>query len=338
MRNDITQIEQTAAHWAVRVDSPLTIEERQALDAWLAHDSRHLGAFVRASAQWQDFDRLGSMIKGSMVKGSMVMNAELTRDRGAAAAVAPQQRFNRRSLIAALMAGVGVTGLGWSTLLPAGTLYSTGVGEIRRIALEDGSTLVLNTDSQVRVNFSTQLRELNLLQGEALFEVANDLAGRPFEVRANDWRLRAAGTVFNLRLRGTEVDVTVSEGAVDLQRIGAVDANASAQRITANEEFILDTTHQAVSIEKLEPRRIEQRLAWVRGMVAFSGEPLATAVAEINRHNRRKLVIDDAALAAQPVVGAFRATDIDGFAAAVAAALNAEAVVQDSSVHLRIRS
>jgi len=70
-------------------------------------------------------------------------------------------------------------------------------------------------------------------------------------------------------------------------------------------------------------------------MVAFSGESLADAVAEINRHNRRQIIIDDAELAQQPVVGAFRATDSEAFAAAAAAALGARSVAEDDALHLR---
>jgi transmembrane sensor len=82
----------------------------------------------------------------------------------------------------------------------------------------------------------------------------------------------------------------------------------------------------------------ERRLAWRDGMVSFAGEPLTTAVKEINRHNRRWIVVDDPTLASRPVVGIFRANDPDNFAATVATALGAQSVDQDDAIHLRLRS
>jgi transmembrane sensor len=219
-------------------------------------------------------------------------------------------------------------------LAPAEDLYASAVGEVRRIPLEDGSTLMLNTDSRARVRFSRAAREVRLLQGEALFEVAHD-AHRPFIVQSADWEVRALGTVFGVRLRGTQVDVTVSQGVVELGKSGA--AGEAPRRISAREHSLLAPA-QPIQVQQLPEAALERRFAWLNGMVAFSGETLADAVTEINRHNRRQIVIDDAALAQQPVVGAFRATDIAAFAAAAAAALGAQAVSEGDTVHLRLAS
>lgn len=314
----MTTIDEQAALWRARADAGrLPPDEQQQLDAWLGADPRHLGAWVRLGARWQDLDRL------------VALNA------GQAMAPAPRfALFSRRAAIAASLGGVGAAALGWSLLSPAGELYSTTVGEVRRIPLADSSTLILNTNSAVRVHLRRRSRDVQLLSGEALFEVAPD-PQRPFVVRANQWQVRAVGTVFGVRLRGAEVDVTVTEGAVDLDRGGA-GVTPAARRLSANEESILQPA-AAVRIDQLAPRHVERRFAWTNGMVVFSGESLREAAAEVNRHNRRQLVIDDAALAAQPVVGAFRATDLDGFAAAAAAALDADTFSIADRVHLRPR-
>jgi transmembrane sensor len=70
-------------------------------------------------------------------------------------------------------------------------------------------------------------------------------------------------------------------------------------------------------------------------MVAFDGEPLSLAVAEVNRHSRRKIVIDDPELEAQPIVGRFRAADAEGFCRVAAVALGATAVEEGNTIHLR---
>lgn len=315
----IAPTEDIAAGWAVRLAAhSLTAEEQQQLNAWLAEDLRNLGALVKARAQWCDLDRLGAMA-GERTHPRLALDVT-------------HRPWNRRALIAAGLGGVGLLSLGWSVWAPAGEYYATEVGEMRRIPLRDGSTLVLNTHSQARVHFTAEQREVRLLQGEALFEVAHDTR-RPFIVRTENWQVRAVGTVFGVRLRGAEVDVTVSEGAVELNGNGI----AQAPRVAANEQSILGP-EQVIRVEKIPLTTVERRFAWLNGMVAFSGESLAEAVSEINRHNRRQIVIDEETLAQQPIVGAFRATDSEGFTAAAAAALGAETVKDGETLHLRIGS
>lgn len=315
-------IEQSAAEWAVRMASgPLSAALQEQLDAWLAVDRRHLGALVRARAQWSDFDRLGAVAQPEQPQSSAVEDW----------AAAGSFNWSRRGLLAASLGALGLAGLGWSAWAPAGERYVTGIGEVRRIPLRDGSTLVLNTDSEARVHFVEKLRKVHLLRGEALFEVAHD-ADRPFLVTTSRWEVRAIGTVFDVRVRGAEVDVTVSEGAVELAHSDAPEANP--QRIAANEHTLLAPA-APIRVQKIPVATVERRFAWLNGMVAFSGETLDEAVAEINRHNRQQLVIDDRELATQPVVGAFKATDPHGFAAAAAAALGAQAIQQGDSLHLR---
>lgn len=326
MTQSANEIDAQAAEWTIRLNTGvLASDDQQALDAWLALDARHLGALVKARAQWQRVDSVAAL------RVAPEMESQSPPALGFLSAI----KWNRRALLAAGLAGVAMVGLGWSTLVPADDYYTTAVGEMRRIALADGSTLILNTDSAARVRLTHEQRSVRLLRGEAVFEVAHDSA-RPFIVTANAWRVRAVGTVFGVRLRDEEVDVTVSQGAVELQS-GATTKNLTGARVTANEQSMLKPV-MPVHVERIPPQRVEQRFAWLNGMVAFSGESLGEAAAEINRHNRRQLVIDDETLASQPIVGAFKATDIDAFAAAAAAALDAEEVTHGNAVHLRLRN
>jgi transmembrane sensor len=128
----------------------------------------------------------------------------------------------------------------------------------------------------------------------------------------------------------------VTEGVVEL-----VDNSTSGggviRRIAANERAtVMETSH--VQVQSMPHAEAERRLAWRDGMVDFAGEPLTTAVEEINRHNHRQIVVDDPILASRPVVGLFRATDPDNFATTVATALDAQSVDQGDAIHLRQRS
>jgi transmembrane sensor len=247
-------------------------------------------------------------------------------------------------MLAAAVAGVGALGGGlfWTILRNDRERYLSGIGEVRRIALADGSTLLLNTNSEAIVRLTKQRRDVRLVRGEALFEVTHD-ESRPFIVQANDTGVRAVGTAFAVRLENAQVDVTVTEGVVEVADLGTmsgfdqgVPATSSVvvKRVAAHQRAIVAPARPP-DVEPVAPAEADRRLAWREGMVSFDGELLQTAVSEINRHNRRQIVIDDPWLASMPVVGVFRATDLDGFAAAAAAALKARATTDGDIIRLQ---
>jgi transmembrane sensor len=251
--------------------------------------------------------------------------------------------MSRRLLLAASVAAitVGGGGLSWMFIRAGRERYVSGIGEVRRIALTDGSTMILNTDSEVTVHLTKAQRDIHLLRGEALFEVAHDTA-RPFVVQANDTAVRAVGTAFAVRLETAQVDVTVTEGVVEVSgrpppsgsgQVASPPSGVTSRRVAANECVVITRATQS-ELESIPLADLNRRLAWREGMVSFDGESLHTAVAEINRHNRRQIVIDDPVLAGRPVVGVFRATDLDGFAAAAATALRARAVPDGDVIRL----
>jgi transmembrane sensor len=327
----VEPINERAARWAVRADAGrLSPDEQRELDLWLNADPRHRGAYVRARAQWVDLDRLAAL-RGPAC--SMTDNVK--------ASVA----MSRRQMLAASVATITILGggLSWFLLRGGRERYASGIGEVRRIALEDGSTMLLNTATAVTVQFSKQQRDIRLIRGEALFEVAHDKA-RPFLVRANDIAVRAVGTAFAVRLEAAQVDVTVTEGMVEVADSATAPvsgpsapaaARPEAKRVTANERVVIASS-RAPEIRPISLAETDRQLAWREGMVSFDGESLQTAVAEINRHNRRQIVIDDPTLGAKPVVGIFRATDLDGFSAAAAAALKARAIPDGDVIRLKL--
>ena len=317
-------IDAQAARWAVRAAADdLSPEEQRALDEWTRADPRHLGAYIAARAQWLDLDRLAAL------HGP----AEATRITS----------VSRRHLLAACTAALALTGgtFAWLRYQAGVTRYVSGIGEVRRISLEDGSTLLLNTNTEVEVSLGKRQRKVYLVRGEALFEVAPDKT-RPFVVIANDTAVRAVGTAFAVRLESNRVDVTVTEGVVEVassNQIPASDATESPvlmhrlQHVSATERVVITAAH-APQISTLAPAEADRQLAWREGMVSFDGESLGAAVAEINRHNRRQIVVSDPQLVDKPIVGVFRATDPVGFSAAVADILKATASTDGQTIRL----
>jgi transmembrane sensor len=98
----------------------------------------------------------------------------------------------------------------WSERYPT---YITDIGERRSITLADGSTVDLNVRSRIRIEFSSGERDVELLDGQALFQVAKD-KNRPFIVRSGDATVRAVGTEFDVYRKENGTTVTVLEGRV----------------------------------------------------------------------------------------------------------------------------
>ena len=308
-----------AARWVVRLDAgALSEEEQREFDAWLEAAPHHRGALIRARAAWVDLDRIGALAGGSTTTEPTAVT-----DR-------------RRWLLAAGIAGLAILGTSWLALHIDRDVYESGIGEIRRVTLADGSSMLLNTASKAVVLFDDATREIRLERGEALFHVRKD-AARPFIVRTVNLTIRAVGTAFAVRVDEAQVDVTVTEGVVEIARARERGRETrpveEPKRLVANQRAVVKTA-EPVAIELVEPSIAQRRLAWRDGMVAFDGEPLGEAVAEVNRHSRRQIIIDDAALAARPVVGIFRASDVEAFSEAAATALGVRAVDEGDVIRL----
>jgi transmembrane sensor len=276
-----------------------------------------------------DLDRLGALAARRAQPAGRIVEPLRTTTRVA-------HRFtNRRGVIAAgVMALVfGGAGVWWTRR--HGQVYISEVGEIRSVTLADGSHMVLNTATEATVDFDRVRREIQLTLGEGLFEVAKDPA-RSFIVQTRFASVRAIGTVFAVRAVNHRVDVTVTEGVIEVVNINGPDSGVT-HRVAANERAtVTETGH--IEIRSVSHAEAERRLAWREGLIEFDGESLTDAVEEINRYNHRHVLVGDPTLAARPIVGRFRANDPGDFAATVAIALGAQRTVEDDTIYLRQRS
>jgi transmembrane sensor len=215
--------------------------------------------------------------------------------------------------------------------------YVSGIGERRVLHIEDGSTITMNTRSRMRVWLTQHARDIELLEGEALFDVAHD-PSRPFRVHVGHTVVEAVGTQFSVYRgeRGTKVSVVegrvkifayqspapliLNPNAVAWTDMGATDIERPPPPIpvAAREEAQVSTEGGGTADFDVERRavsaqEIEHHLAWVNGQLVFENATLAETIAEFNRYNRRKLQIDDPTLAQIHLGGAFSSTNVDEF-------------------------
>ncbi|HWW27639.1 MAG TPA: FecR domain-containing protein, partial [Caulobacter sp.] len=180
-RETAEDIEAEAARWVWRLDRDGRVPELEIqLEAWLAGDARRRGAFLKAESVWTLLDLAGG-----------TASRPFTR---------PARPVSRRVLLAGTGGAIAAAMVGAGVLMLREDRFSTGVGEVRRVPLEDGSAVAINTASAVEVAFQRTQRTIRLKDGEAWFQVAKDVQ-RPFVVEAGAVRVRAVGTAFSVRRR-----------------------------------------------------------------------------------------------------------------------------------------
>jgi transmembrane sensor len=249
----------------------------------------------------------------------------------------PASDKRRWTVPLAAAAAVAVAALGaviWLAYERNGwTEYSTDLGSLERVVLDDGSIVSLNTNSTMRAQLTAERRHIVLERGEALFKVAKD-AKRPFDVEAGDTIVRAVGTEFSVRVRepastagSADIEVLVKEGRVAIdppkpdERVTTLPSTTST--LSAGESVVI-SDHQ-VRVQKVPVETVERKLLWTEGRIWFERETLKNVVAEFNRYNRRQMVISDPAIENIRIGGGFDATDPESFIAALERTVNVRA-------------
>ena len=314
-RDSSADIDAAAAAWAARVDrGPLSDEDQAALEAWAAADPRRAGAYAKALAVSAHLDRARGL------------GTDFAPSRHPAAKAVDRRRLLATGGMLAAASVIGAVGYGAHSLRGRVT---TAKGDIRRAPLADGSAVTLNTDTTIRAAFSDKIRRVELLRGEALFDVAKDPA-RPFVVVAGDVRVRAVGTSFTVRTRADgQADVIVREGVVEVWR----GAEGKPVRLAAAHAVQAPSTGALVPTT-IGAAAVDRALAWRQGQIDLDGLTLGQAAAEFARYSDRRIVIDDPRVAALKMTGLFSASDPDGFARAAALSLGLTATPQADGVAL----
>jgi len=311
-------IETEAREWLIRLDgdTPLTSVEITALRKWAERSPAHRQELKRISRFWDNANILTEL---AIPLNSNHMQGSLT---GIVTGIIAEYRL--AAVAAVFLLAIGITFTYWMTLPESNTtgngIYGTAIGQLRTVALPDGSSMQLNTDSQVQVDYGSSVRKIRLLRGESLFEVTHD-PDKPFEVYAGGNMIRAVGTAFSVQLMDDKVKVTVAEGKVELVAVknkstALEDKNPGAQPAQERLGFLEHGQSATLSntinqLQTLVQQELDKQLSWRHGFLSFSGEPLKKVVREINRYTPVTIEIADPELENLPVGGRFRVDDLD---------------------------
>src|SRR5581483_5979713 len=169
--------------------------------------------------------------------------------------------------------------------------YSTPIGGIESVPIADGSQVTLNTDTRIRVDVDEHQRRVVLDRGEAFFQVAKDPT-RPFIVVVGTQRVIAVGTQFSVRREAGEVQVAVTEGKVRVEDLSSSSLVGTPENVFLTPGSVARANDTGVMVQRRSVADVEAQLSWRSGVLRFRQITLAAAVAEFNRYNVRKIVID----------------------------------------------
>lgn len=312
-----------ACAWVAQLETGrLSASDIAALREWMARSPQHAREIKGIAEHSGDLSLLTDMAEPM----AAVIESGLRR---------PAWRLRAPRLAFAAVAAMAFALVVSITLInPISTdsaIYKTAIGEIQSIELPDGTTVKLNTASQIEIDFTKMQRRVRLVSGEALFDVAHNSA-RPFKVYAGETVSEAIGTSFVVRLRNTVTELAVVEGMVAFsnlaQSVRPADTQAvtpeiaepaSGQRVIVNAGNILTSTqigeaelaNAPVELPVIETREIQRKLSWTEGLFDFSQTPLDEVVAEITRHHDVSIEIVDPDLRALRFGGMFRTGDVE---------------------------
>jgi transmembrane sensor len=303
-----TSIPTEAADWYARLRAQnLSQLEAARFRAWLAGDPARRREFETIDTFWDD---LAAIEKSPEVRR---VRAELSARR--------RRNGERRWFAVAATLVVAMAGA-WTAWQFNVDRYVTNVGEQRTIPLADGSLITLNTDTELRLHYSKTKRAIELLRGQANFDVAKD-ANRPFVVDAGGGEVQAVGTVFDVYKSADTVTVTLIEGKVAItpgypmsndvrgnsvpaakEIFAAAPESTGAKFILAVGEQLSYATAGAVKRVSADVPRVT---AWRTRKLDFRNTPILEAIAEANRYSREQIVLEAPALRDARISGTFEA-------------------------------
>jgi transmembrane sensor len=272
----LSNVDAEAVAWVVRLTSgDASAAERVAFEQWRVESPAHDKAFSEA---WKLWSGLGNVLLPPVVvllPPVVVADVALARKPpvGALRRLRPRAAIALAASIALLLGIGGHMARSWHD-------HVTRPGQREVVALADGSSIQLGSDSAIDIRYAAGERRVRLVRGEAYFDVIHD-AQRPFVVDAGDDAIHDIGTAFSVRMDSGGVMVVVQRGAVE------VTGDAVAVRLEPNQRVRYGKGRNAHA----EPANIVEDLAWTSGHLIFEDRPLHEVVDEINRNFASSVVL-----------------------------------------------
>ena len=304
-------IDAQAASWFARNRNDTGRADRKAFAAWQSEPA-HARAYAEFEQLWADLAQLQQLNKPTPLP---VRKTSVWRPALAVAA----------ALVCALL----TSNLGAPRELFHAQVAAHAKG-MRTLHLPDGSTLYVNANTRLRLDFNSHQRVVHLDQGQLYIEVAPDKE-RPLFVQAGEANVRVVGTGFDVRRSKQQLVVSVAHGQV------AFDANAKvpATLLGAQQRATFSYAKGTLQQQTLEAGEVAD---WRGGHVSFRNRELASLMDELSLYRPQAPLLVDSAVAQLKVSGNLDVNDPDALLNALPALLPVKTVaLADGNIRIEPR-
>ena len=306
--------EAEAIKWLVKTEhGPLREQEENAFQTWIKQSDAHKAAFDTLHSTWDmmtltAFDKattetpLSSQPQRSWAQTLVEVFTSLQ---------APKPVLAATTLLAISV----FTFAYWDTGNPSENglnspknitdQFATAVGEQSDHTLKDGSSIRLNTNTQLTAQMTSDSRRINLLNGEAFFNVSHD-PSRPFVIKAGAHEVTVLGTKFSVYKHSAIVEVSVQSGHVSVRQIG--EEQTTPVTLLAGQKVIASKKTGFGNIQHPDP---DQAFAWTNGLLFFDNVSLPNALLEIERYFPRNILLRCSTARIQRISGIFRIDNME---------------------------
>ncbi len=301
-------VEQRAADWLILLrEAPENVALRDRFEAWLDLDPAHVCAWVAVSETFAVMAEIGPNLEGRWEADRLAPSRPARRgwrfrSIGHGGPVRPG------GIVAGAIAASLALWLAPVALLHVQSDYVTAPGELRSVALADGSTVQMGPGSALAVDYRADARSVRLLAGEAWFDVEHNPAA-PFRVRAGKVQTTVLGTSFDVRLVGSATAVSLKRGRVRV----AVEGEGAAHELSPGQWVRIGEAH-TIENGASDPALLG---LWREGAIIAHDRPIEDVIDELRPWFRGRIVLLNRALGKGRVDGVYNARDPENALAAI---------------------
>ncbi|MEM9158112.1 MAG: FecR domain-containing protein [Verrucomicrobiota bacterium] len=293
-----------AAYWLIALQKePKDTDLSSEFADWLSSDSRNVEAWSDTLEVYESIGDIEHVSKSQWPRNEARVSASASEAKTPTLQPAKKRSKGKLQVLAIVGAVAACIAFVFSlNTHSAGEVdYRSERGEVKVIKLEDGSAISLGPKSEVAVDFRGGTRQVRLLSGEALFEVAANL-GNPFLVEAQGITTTVLGTRFNVRLESGGASIAVEHGRVRVSSSALAEWDqllTAGQWLWANAEG--DSKRGEIEVQEIA--------AWTKGQLIVRDRNLDDVVEILRRYVDVDIIVDDRQIAERRVTGVYNLAD-----------------------------
>jgi transmembrane sensor len=293
-----------AAAWVFRINAaPNDTAARDELNAWLVTDPAHAKAWELARRTWALTGQVEPIFKADWRANARPRQARRSSRRIFGTTSKPARSNTlRKTAMSAVAAALLLFMFAPGASLWLRADYATATAENRAVQLEDGSRIVVGARSAIAQRFTAQERAVELLRGEAWFDVAHNTR-RPFVVTAGDMRVTVTGTAFDVAMTEHTLSVGLARGSVRVERPGAP---SFTRELSPGQRLDIDRSSGIADLALVPSSALG---TWRQGRLAVQDVALADVVDALDRHYSGTIFVSGDRLLKRKVTGVYDLND-----------------------------